>query len=79
MIFAMLVSRWNRFQEALQAHLRALPLYVPIFFLLGVNILALGFVLFIFLPFPLAFPPFVLPAAVAIGYAVWEFSKRRRL
>jgi hypothetical protein len=75
----MLVSRWNRLREALQAHLRALPLYVPIFFLLGVNILALGFVLFIFLPVSLSIPPFIFPAAIAIGYALWQFSKRRRL
>jgi hypothetical protein len=72
------ISKIERFREALREHLRALPLYVPIFFLLGVNILALGFLLFIFLPIPLSVPPFILPAAVAIGYALWQFSKRQR-
>lgn len=70
--------RFSRFLDALKEHLRALPLYVPIFFLLGINIFALGFLLFIFLPIPLAFPPFLLPSAIAVLYALWQFSKRRR-
>ncbi|MCS7063667.1 MAG: hypothetical protein NZM04_06445 [Methylacidiphilales bacterium] len=70
-----ILSRW---WDPLQDHLRALPLYVPIFFLLGVNIFALGVLLYIFLPIPMTLPPFLLPSSIALGYAIWRLTRKRR-